>query len=84
MSLSHISSWKGQEAESSQRERGQRERSRGKEAWLWAEPLEKLPVCKKDKIKSAGQLQMHFKTHIKIVIREGQVFNDQGEGNSPS
>lgn len=58
--LTHAPTEKGQVSEQIWKgEQERREESQGKEkAWLWAEPLETLPVCKKDKIRPAGQLQM--------------------------
>lgn len=63
VSLRHLSGQKREGPEESWKEEKEREQSQGKEAWLWVGPLEVRPVCKKDKIKSAGQLQMHFKKH---------------------
>lgn len=60
VSLTQAPAGKGQVSDQNWKgEQEKREASQGKkEAWLWVEPLETLPVCKKDKIKSAGQLQM--------------------------
>lgn len=62
MFLTHAPIEKGQVSDQNWKEKQKkRQVSQGKEkeeAWLWVGPLETLPVCKKDKIKSAGQLQM--------------------------
>lgn len=60
--------WKGEQKK-------REERQGEEEAWLWVEPLETLPVCKKDKIKSAGQLQMLLerrKKHVKVKSIKGE------------
>lgn len=61
MPLNHTLLQMGQASEQNwEEEQRKGQESRGKEgAWLWVGPLETLPVCKKDKIRSAGQLQMH-------------------------
>lgn len=83
MSLTHAPTEKGQVSDQKwKRQQKKRETSQGKkEAWLWAEPLETRPVCKKDKIKSAGQLQMlqerpkkKKKTCKDKVVQRGRTF----------
>lgn len=88
MSLTHAPTEKGQVSDQKwKRQQKKGETSQGKkEAWLWAEPLETRPVCKKDKIKSAGQLQMlqerpkKKKKHVKIkLFKGGELFFIFGE-----
>lgn len=58
-----------------------REKGQGKKrAGVWAEPLETLPVCKKDKIKPAGQLQMQHERQkaCKNSLSKGENFYSLG------
>lgn len=62
--------WKGKQ------KKGE-ERQGEEEAWLWVEPLETLPVCKKDKIKPAGQLQMLLERRKKTKHVKGKSFRGE-------
>lgn len=61
-----IQQGQGPDQNQKQEQRETEESWGNKEAWLWAGPLKALLACKKHRIKSAGQLQMHQKDkHVK-------------------